>query len=108
MVLRRPDGSLSVALINLARPQSTELTGSAPRSAPYKFLLHVFAHELAHIKEMNHAHDFQKINKQLREACDALRSNHYYGDGFWSNGRSLKYDNAQVPYDPEERPMFVW
>lgn len=66
------------------------------------------AHELAHIKEMNHSHDFKKVNQALRDACAALRSQGYYGDGFWSKGRSLKYENANVPLDREDRPMFTW
>jgi len=76
-------------------------------SAPYQFLIYVMCHELAHIKEMNHAHDFQKINKRIREQVSALRAKGYYGDGFWSAGKSLEYEGAKVPYG-EDAPMFTW
>jgi len=84
------------------------LTDLAPRnSAPYQFLLYVMCHELAHVREMNHSHAFQSVNKQLREALSALRAKGYYGDGFWSSGRSLKYANATVPLTGADEPAFT-
>ncbi|GAA5976508.1 hypothetical protein JCM10908_005525 [Rhodotorula pacifica] len=65
--------------------------------APYQFLLYVMCHELAHIREMNHSWAFQKVNSQIRASLARLRAQNYYGDGFWSAGRSLKYPNAEVP-----------
>ncbi|GAA5963921.1 hypothetical protein JCM8115_002758 [Rhodotorula mucilaginosa] len=65
--------------------------------APYQFLLYVMCHELAHIREMNHSWAFQKVNSQLRASLARLRAQNYYGDGFWSSGRSLQYPNAEVP-----------
>ncbi|GAA5902736.1 hypothetical protein JCM8208_007052 [Rhodotorula glutinis] len=75
--------------------------------APYQFLLYVMCHELAHVREMNHSHAFQSVNKQLREALSALRAKGYYGDGFWSSGRSLKYANATVPLTGADEPAFT-
>ncbi|GAA5921315.1 hypothetical protein JCM3775_002987 [Rhodotorula graminis] len=75
--------------------------------APYQFLLYVMCHELAHVREMNHSHAFQSVNKQLREALSALRAKGYYGDGFWSSGRSLKYTNATVPLTGADEPAFT-
>ncbi|BGP14235.1 hypothetical protein JCM10213v2_002178 [Rhodosporidiobolus nylandii] len=57
--------------------------------APYQFLLHVFCHELAHIREMNHSWAFKSVDKQIRSAMWKLRAQKYFGDGFWSSGRSL-------------------
>ncbi|GAA5862523.1 hypothetical protein JCM3774_001047 [Rhodotorula dairenensis] len=65
--------------------------------APYQFLLYVMCHELAHIREMNHSWAFQKVNSQLRASLAKLRAQRYYGDGFWSAGRSLVYPTADVP-----------
>ncbi|GAA5834739.1 hypothetical protein JCM9279_007094 [Rhodotorula babjevae] len=75
--------------------------------APYQFLLYVMCHELAHVREMNHSHAFQSVNKQLREALSTLRAKGYYGDGFWSSGRSLKYATAAVPLTGADEPAFT-
>lgn len=77
------------------------------RSAPYQFLLYVMCHELAHIREMNHSWSFQKVNKQIRAAVAQLRAQRYYGDGFWSSGRSLVYPDADTPFAPEDEPTFA-
>lgn len=45
---------------------------------------------------MNNSWAFQKVNSQLRASLARLRAQHYYGDGFWSTGRSLQYPNAEV------------
>ncbi|BGP30398.1 hypothetical protein JCM10296v2_002152 [Rhodotorula toruloides] len=75
--------------------------------APYQFLLYVMCHELAHIREMNHSWSFQKVNKQIRAAVSQLRAQKYYGDGFWSSGRSLVYPDAETPFAAEEEPTFA-
>ncbi|GAA5827308.1 hypothetical protein JCM3770_004482, partial [Rhodotorula araucariae] len=85
IVLRRKDGSF----------------------APYQFLLYVMCHELAHIREMNHSWAFQQVNTQLRQALTALRARGYYGDGFWSTGRSLAYPAADAPLAPADEPTYT-
>ncbi|BGP38283.1 hypothetical protein JCM10450v2_002229 [Rhodotorula kratochvilovae] len=85
IVLRRKDGSF----------------------APYQFLLYVMCHELAHIREMNHSWAFQAVNTQLRQALTALRAKGYYGDGFWSTGRSLEYATAAAPLAHEDEPTYT-
>ncbi|BGP06353.1 hypothetical protein JCM10049v2_002174 [Rhodotorula toruloides] len=75
--------------------------------APYQFLLYVMCHELAHIREMNHSWSFQKVNKQIRAAVSQLRAQKYYGDGFWSSGRSLVYPDAETPFAAEDEPTFA-
>ncbi|BGO98013.1 hypothetical protein JCM10021v2_001671 [Rhodotorula toruloides] len=75
--------------------------------APYQFLLYVMCHELAHIREMNHSWSFQKVNKQIRAAVSQLRAQKYYGDGFWSSGRSLVYPDADTPFAAEDEPTFA-
>ncbi|GAA5912506.1 hypothetical protein JCM5296_000398 [Sporobolomyces johnsonii] len=75
--------------------------------APYNFLLYVMCHELAHIKEMNHSWAFQSVNKQLRNALSGLRSRGYYGDGFWSSGRSLTYEGHERQMDPADEPTWT-
>lgn len=72
--------------------QSQEASRLTPRSLPCHPLP-----QLAHIREMNHSWAFQKVNSQLRASLARLRAQHYYGDGFWSTGRSLQYPNAEVP-----------
>ncbi|GAA5998677.1 uncharacterized protein JCM10292_007151 [Rhodotorula paludigena] len=75
--------------------------------APYQFLLYVMAHELAHIREMNHSWAFKKVNEQIRREVTNLRAKAYYGDGFWSSGRSLKYPNATAPLTEADEPAFT-
>ncbi|GJN87112.1 hypothetical protein Rhopal_000057-T1 [Rhodotorula paludigena] len=75
--------------------------------APYQFLLYVMAHELAHIREMNHSWAFKKVNEQIRREVTNLRAKGYYGDGFWSSGRSLKYPNATAPLTEADEPTFT-
>ncbi|BGP23103.1 WLM domain containing protein [Rhodotorula toruloides] len=75
--------------------------------APYQFLLYVMCHELAHIREMNHSWSFQKVNKQIRAAVSQLRAQKYYGDGFWSSGRSLIYPDADTPFAADDEPTFA-
>lgn len=92
------------------------------------------AHELAHIREMNHSWAFKKVNEQIRREVTNLRAKGYYGDGFWScvfrlalqlslppkqrrgsrelveccsSGRSLKYPNANAPLTEADEPTFT-
>lgn len=61
---------------------------NATHSAPYLFILSVMCHELAHIEQMNHSRDFQKVNAEIKQELRELRRAGYFGDGFWSAGRS--------------------
>ena len=70
-----------------------------------------------------------QVNAQIRQQCAALRAkgeisphsvfvspllnalDHctgYYGDGFWSSGRSLTYGGIDRPLDEAEQPMYIW
>ncbi|GAA6061568.1 hypothetical protein JCM10212_001100 [Sporobolomyces blumeae] len=67
---------------------------------PWTFILYVFCHELAHIREMNHSWAFQDVNKQIRSALATLRRGGYTGDGFWGRGRALggpQYQGSTAP-----------
>ena len=53
---------------------------------PFKWLLHVVCHELAHNKQMNHSQYFQAVNHEFKNYVRDLRERGYFGDGMWSDG----------------------
>lgn len=84
------------------------------------YILHVMCHELAHNEHMNHGPDFQRVSlrpvprssvteeltaggarqamAEIKQELYALRNQNYFGDGFWSNGRSASpVSHVQVP-----------
>ncbi|GAA5976494.1 hypothetical protein JCM11641_001320 [Rhodosporidiobolus odoratus] len=76
--------------------------------APYQFLLYVMCHELAHIREMNHSWTFKKVNQQIRSALASIRAKGYFGDGFFSSGRSLTgYAHAEDPLGTADEPHYT-
>ncbi|KAL8283965.1 hypothetical protein RQP46_005078 [Phenoliferia psychrophenolica] len=85
IVLRRPDGSFQ----------------------PYQWLLYVMCHELAHIEQMNHSRAFQKVNQAIRGELAKLRAKGYYGDGFWSKGRTLTNGKNDTPMGEDEMPNYT-
>lgn len=48
---------------------------------PFQMIVGVLCHELSHIKHMNHAAGFQRLNSQLREEVNKLQAGGYFGDG---------------------------
>ncbi|KIK63135.1 hypothetical protein GYMLUDRAFT_197565 [Collybiopsis luxurians FD-317 M1] len=87
LVLRRPGGSF----------------------LPSSWVLSTLAHELAHIKHMNHGPTFQALWQKLRNEVRKLQDRGYYGDGYWSAGTRLA-DSAVISgegLDTGELPEYI-
>lgn len=102
LVLRRPDHTLSVLPLLLALP----LTPSR-NSIPYKFIIMVMSHELAHIKQMNHSSKFDKVNNFILTTVTSLMRSGFTGVGFWGKGKTMEGDQF-VPLQPGDLPQFTW
>lgn len=73
-------------------------------------ILHVMCHELAHCVHMHHGPAFVKLNKKLKDELQALRARNYFGDGFWSDGKTLNASELAPDREvkDEELPMMTW
>ncbi|ODO07212.1 hypothetical protein L198_00791 [Cryptococcus wingfieldii CBS 7118] len=72
--------------------QSIELVlrGPSGRFLPLPYIISVMCHEMAHIQQMNHGPNFQKLMNDIKADVGRLQARGYYGDGFWSDGKRLK------------------
>ncbi|WVO13014.1 hypothetical protein L204_100623 [Cryptococcus depauperatus] len=91
--------------------QSIELVlrGPTGRFLPMPYIISVMCHEMAHIEQMNHGPNFQKLMNDIKADVSRLQARGYYGDGFWSDGKRLR-DSERMGVEgfrPSDFPEYV-
>ena len=64
---------------------------------PFKTVVMVAMHELAHCKQMNHSRAFWAVRNQYAEEMKALWARGYTGEGIWGRGRELELGDFEIP-----------
>ena len=64
---------------------------------PFKSVVMVAMHELAHCKQMNHSRAFWAVRNQYAEEMKALWVRGYTGEGIWGRGRELELGDFEIP-----------